>query len=149
MKSNSQGLPVYIVPLILFSDDTSGNKSKKWNKFDYWSLSFANIPKEKSRAFRNIYFLCCSNRLTALDMAGPLVEDLKSLEQGIVVYDSSLTCNVVVITPVICMLCDNARGSELTNHLGSKATRFCRICMVCFTSSFWLFFFIVCFHPGM
>ena len=29
-------LPVFMVPLIKFSDDTSGNRSKVWNKFDSW-----------------------------------------------------------------------------------------------------------------
>ena len=31
--------PVVMLPLILFTDDTSGNKSKKWHKFDSWYKS--------------------------------------------------------------------------------------------------------------
>ncbi len=37
------------IPLILFCDDTSGNKSKKWNKFIEWDLiiagSYSTEPK--------------------------------------------------------------------------------------------------------
>lgn len=29
------------IPLVLFCDDTSGNKSKKWNKFIEWDLIIA------------------------------------------------------------------------------------------------------------
>ena len=36
IKSASNGIPVVISPLILYSDDFSGNRSKKWNKFDAW-----------------------------------------------------------------------------------------------------------------
>ena len=91
MKFVSNGLPLYIAPLILFSDDTSGNKSKKWNKFDYWSLTIAILPRQESQSFINIYFLACSNHLSALEMSEPVVENLKSLENGIVVYDAMLT----------------------------------------------------------
>ena len=34
MKEKAAGRPVIVLPLVLFSDDTSGNKSKKWHKFD-------------------------------------------------------------------------------------------------------------------
>lgn len=38
LKEKAKGKPVVKLPLILFSDDTSGNKSKKWHKFDSWSV---------------------------------------------------------------------------------------------------------------
>ena len=41
-----------------------------------------------------------------------------------------LKMEVLVVAPVICLLCDNARSSELLNHLGSKALKLCRICNV-------------------
>ena len=40
-KIKAKGMPVITVPLILFCDDTSGNKSKKWNKFVEWDLLIA------------------------------------------------------------------------------------------------------------
>ena len=118
-------------PIMLYTDDTSGNKSKKWNKFDCWCLSVANLPLNLARQFSNIHFICCSNSCTALDMAGPIVSELLKLEEGITVYDSHLNCNIKVIAPVICFLADNARASELTNHMGAKALKFCRKCLVC------------------
>ena len=62
---------------------------------------------------------------------GLLVQELKSLSsEGVVVYDAHLKQNVLVIAPVLCVICDNPRASELLNHAGSSAKHFCRMCMV-------------------
>ena len=60
-------------------------------------------------------------------MSGPIINDLCLLEKDVCVYDSFLEA---VITPVICLLCDNIRASELLNHQGSTAVKLCRLCMV-------------------
>lgn len=117
-------------PIVIYTDDTSGNRSKVWNKFDLYCLSMAGLPMDIARQCNNIHFICCSNRVFALDMADALVNELLQLERGITVYDSYLGCNIFVMVPVLCILADNARGSELTNHLGATATKFCRKCMV-------------------
>lgn len=41
MKKKAKGMIVMTIPLVLFCDDTSGNKSKKWNKFVEWDLIIA------------------------------------------------------------------------------------------------------------
>ena len=64
-------------------------------------------------------------------MAEPLVKDLLELEEnGIVTYDAYLNEEVLVVTPIICLICDNPRASELVNHLGTSATCYCRLCLV-------------------
>ena len=80
----------------------------------------------------NIHFLCSSNNVSALEMAGPIVDDLLQLEkEGIIAFDAHLQMNIFVVAPVFNMLADNPRSSELTNHIGFSARRFCRMCMVC------------------
>ena len=64
-----------LLPLILFTDDTSGNKSKKWHKFDSWSLIFAGMTMKDNAMIQNIHFYCCSDVATAVDMAEPLVKE--------------------------------------------------------------------------
>ena len=63
-------------------------------------------------------------------MSEPIVDDLVMLEQGVHMYDSYLDTMVFVILPVVCLLCDNVRASELLNHRGSRADKLCRMCMV-------------------
>ncbi len=124
---------MFIAPLVLFTDDTSGNRSKKWNKFDYWCLTLAGLPIIEARMFQNINFLTCSNRISAIAISKPLIDDLKQLEKGVLVYDACLREQVLIVAPVMAILGDNARASELVNHLGSRAKRFCRKCKVSFS----------------
>ena len=131
MKLTCRGLPVRMVPLLLYTDDTSGNRSKKWNKFDCWCFLLAGLPHHMNSQLHNIHFIACSNRVDCMDMAEAIAHDLKKLEEGVMMYDASLKREVMVIAPVLAILADNPRHSEVVNHLGSSANRYCRICMVC------------------
>ena len=149
LKQHAEGCRVISLPIIIYSDDTSGNHSKKWNKFDLWAMMFAGLPRKDNAHFENIHFLCASNKVSELDfspcmqintlylkasaieMVEPLAKDLLKLEEnGIVTYDAYLKEEVLVVTPIICMICDNPRASELVNHLGTSATCYCRLCLV-------------------
>ena len=67
LKSIAGELPVVMVPLILYSDDTSGNKSKQWNKFDNWCLKLAGLPNDENQKLENIHHICSSNKVTNLN----------------------------------------------------------------------------------
>ena len=114
----------------MYTDDLSGNCSRQWNKFDVWCLALAGLPLDIGRQFANIYFLACSNKVPATDMTAALVKELLELQNGVIVFDAYMNQDFFLIALVMCILADNARASELTNHLGATAKRFCRICMV-------------------
>lgn len=63
LKLTAGELPVVMVPLILYSDDTSGNKSKRWNKFDSWCLKLAGLPNYENQKLENIHHICSSNKV--------------------------------------------------------------------------------------
>ena len=119
-----------MVPIVLFCDDLSGNRSKKSNGFDTWSMMLAGLQKSENAKLKNIHFIAASNKVNALDMAEAIVDDLLKLEEGVAMYDSKMAQNVLVVAPVLCILADNVRASELTNHSGCTANKFCRICQV-------------------
>ena len=56
-----------MLPLILYTDDTSGNKSKQWNKFDSWCLKLASLPNKENQSLENIHFLCTSNKVLSIN----------------------------------------------------------------------------------
>lgn len=102
------------------SDDSSGNKSKKWNKFDSFSFVLASLPKEEIVKAENMSLICASNEVTVTDMILAIANQLKSLETGFKAYDA-VTFSDVVFASILCVLADNPRHSELLNHLGGKA----------------------------
>lgn len=119
-----------MVPLVLFSDDTSGNRSKKWHKFESWFLSLAGLPRHQNTRLENIHFVCCSDSVSPLDLSGPIAQELTNLEtEGAPVFDAFYQEVVLVIAPLIVIVCDNPRASDLLNHLGSTALKYCRICL--------------------
>ena len=131
LKQAANGRQVIMTPLVLYSDDTKGNQSKKWNKFDLWAIMFAGLPHHENGHLENIHFLCASNNVTPLEMAEQLSKEFLELEeQGLVTYDAYLGENVLVVAPIICLICDNPRASELLNHLGATARLYCRMCLV-------------------
>ena len=131
IKEKAAGKQVVMLPLILFTDDTSGNKSKKWHEFNSWSLMLAGLPRHENSKIVNIHFITCSDAASVIDMAEAIVPELLSIDRdGIEAYDASLNREVIVISPLMCILADNPRASELLNHLGSSARRYCRMCMV-------------------
>ena len=92
---------------------------------------FAGLPRHDNAKIRNIHFICCSDVVSAVDMAGPLAQELCDLERdGIEACDVLLGQPVLVVAPLMCILADNPRASELVNHLGSSARKYCRMCMV-------------------
>lgn len=131
IKAKAAGRKVVMLPLSLFTDDLSGNKSKKWNKFESWYVMLAGLPRHENAKQENIHFVSCTNLMDVLDMTECIAEQLNILESdGIEVYDSYYKENVLVVAPLLCVICDNPRASQLLNHLGSTATKFCRFCMV-------------------
>lgn len=88
------------------------------------------LPQEEKNKLENIHFLCTSNKVDALELAEPLVDNLLKLEEGVIMYDALLEEEVLVIAPVILIIADNPMSSDICNHQGSTARRYCRMCLV-------------------
>ena len=66
-----------------------------------------------------------------MKMAPPVAEEIRIMEEGFIVFDALLQTDVIVKAPVICVIADNPRASEILNHRGGSSRRYCRKCMVC------------------
>ena len=62
--------------------------------------------------------------------AEPIVDNLLKLEEGILMYDAHSQEQVLVIAPLLLIIADNPMASELCNHQGNAANKFCRLCKV-------------------
>jgi len=105
-------MPVKIIPLNLFTDDMSGNRTKKHNKFNSWVMVPAALPLAERHMLNNTAFICTDHHLSAMQMLPALVENLVLLEKGI----EMMLPNgdpVVVIAPLHFISAENARHSEI------------------------------------
>lgn len=129
LKARYNGNKIRVTSFILFSDDTSGNRSKKWKKYDSWLLIPAALDYKERNQKRSHHFVATSPTIKAKDMLTHLVPDIKALEEGVLMYDAALNEEVVVLAPLLMIIADNPRHSERACHAG-VASRFpCRKCV--------------------
>ncbi|KAI8827358.1 hypothetical protein BJ741DRAFT_521133, partial [Chytriomyces cf. hyalinus JEL632] len=66
-RTKANNWQVINVPLTLFNDDTRGNVSKKWNKYESWLFTLAGLPFKATQQQGNIHFICTSKRASAIE----------------------------------------------------------------------------------
>ena len=76
-RSLSNSHPVYVFPIWLYCDDTSGNLSKKWNGHNSYLFTPAGLPQEYLHLQYNVHFLCTSNNAPPLEMLDGIVDQLR------------------------------------------------------------------------
>lgn len=76
-RVKAAGLVIRHVPIVLYSDDASGNQSKKWNQYMSFYCTLAGLPPKLSNQEYNIHFLTSSNVASALEMAHGMVDEFK------------------------------------------------------------------------
>lgn len=76
MKTAANGRQTLTLPLVIFLDETSGNRTKKWNKLETYSFFLASLPREEVTKFSNINFVCVSNLLDSETLGKVIAEDL-------------------------------------------------------------------------
>lgn len=76
-RIKAKGKIIRHVPLVMYCDDLSGNISKRWNKHIAFYCTLAGLPPKLSNQEYNCHFLTTSNSAGALELADPLVDELK------------------------------------------------------------------------
>lgn len=76
-RSRADGKVIRHVPIMLYSDDTSGNVSKKFNKHMSYYFTLAGLPPRLSNQEYYIHFLSTSNSASALELGVQIVDEIK------------------------------------------------------------------------
>ncbi|KAH9816664.1 hypothetical protein DFH28DRAFT_1158132 [Melampsora americana] len=129
-RKKANGRIIRNVPLVLYCDDLSGNKSKRWNKHIAFYFTLAGLPPKLSNQEYNCHFVTTSNTAAALELADPLVDDLNELmTNGFAAYDHKTKSEVLVMTSVLCHLGDSPMHAEVTNTMNPTSSLSpCRVC---------------------
>ncbi|KAH9807795.1 hypothetical protein DFH28DRAFT_1001874 [Melampsora americana] len=129
-RVKANGLPIRSVPIALYSDDTSGNVSKKWNKHMSYYLTLAGLKPKLTNQEYHIHPLCTSNVASALEQGDQIVDELnQAASNGFCAYDCSINQDVLVIPFILCHMGDSPMHSEISNTTNPSGTLSpCRIC---------------------
>ncbi|KAA1100370.1 hypothetical protein PGTUg99_023983 [Puccinia graminis f. sp. tritici] len=115
-REKANGKIIRHVPLNMYCDDTSGNKSKKWNKHISYYFTLSGLPPKISNQQFNCHFLCTSNIAGALDLGEIVVQQLNEMvNNGFEAYDMTLSQTVLVMAPLLCFMADSPMHAEITN----------------------------------
>ncbi|KAL0087533.1 hypothetical protein J3Q64DRAFT_1847691 [Phycomyces blakesleeanus] len=124
---------VRISPIILFTDDTSGNRSKQYNPYESWSMKFAALSYEERSSIENIHFLSAIPKkkgASGMSLLPKIVEDFKRLENGLVMFSAKDNENVLVASPLLWIEADTPCHSELCGLRAPTSLYPCRKCYV-------------------
>ncbi|KAH9807063.1 hypothetical protein DFH28DRAFT_1229446 [Melampsora americana] len=121
-RQKANGKVIRHVPITLYSDDTSGNVSKKWNKHMSYYFTLSGLPPGMTNQQYNIHFLATSKQ-SKCSRACTLSKE------GFTTYDESLKEEVLTMVVVLCHLGDSPMHAEITNTTNPSVTlNPCRIC---------------------
>ena len=71
--------PTLTLPIVLFSDETSGNRTKKWNQLETYSVFLVALPRKEITKFSNIHFICASNLVNSVELGKEIAKDLSGM----------------------------------------------------------------------
>ncbi|KAG8719402.1 hypothetical protein FRC09_011167 [Ceratobasidium sp. 395] len=130
LRRQADGREVYSVPLIVFQDDVSANRTKQWNKHHVVYASNAALPREELNRASNVKFVCSSPHAKPLEMMGCVMQMCEeTFEAPIVVWDAATEREVLVRMYALCISADNQMHVEHCSSTGMQSNLFCRMCM--------------------
>lgn len=68
--------PIYTLPVNLFMDDTSANKSKKWKALHCVQMQLAGLPKVLKQDPQTVKFISASTDVPILEMVRGILCDI-------------------------------------------------------------------------
>ncbi|CAH7670278.1 hypothetical protein PPACK8108_LOCUS4994 [Phakopsora pachyrhizi] len=129
-RIKAQGKMIRHIPLNIYSDDTSGNLSKQWNKHISICMTLSGLSPLYSNQEYNTMFVATSNIASALELCAPVIEELNTLSStGFWAYDSSLNEDVLVMPVVLLFMGDSPIHAEISSSMHPNVSlQPCRIC---------------------
>ncbi|KAH9810625.1 hypothetical protein DFH28DRAFT_1132026 [Melampsora americana] len=128
-RNRAKGLIIKHIPITLYSDDTSGNVSKKWNKHMSIFFTLSGLPPKMTNQEYNIHFLATSNFPNAIHQFFETFQFSTHSSQGFTTYNHLTGTEVCVMVVVLCHLGDGPMHAEITNTTSPANTLTpCRIC---------------------
>ncbi|KAL4078576.1 hypothetical protein V8B97DRAFT_2020988 [Scleroderma yunnanense] len=122
---------VYSVPIIVFIDDISGNKSKQWNKHFSCYMSNGALPHEKLDQEFHVHFVATSPSASPLEVTQRVHKAIeKAFDEPIASWDCKLKEEVLLWPFGLFFAGNNPMHAELSSFTGLNSNYFCQTCKV-------------------
>ncbi|KAI9346096.1 hypothetical protein DFJ73DRAFT_626434 [Zopfochytrium polystomum] len=128
LRTRAAGVLVVIILIALFSDDTSGNTSKKWNKYESWIMSFPGLQAELRNRPEHVHFLTTSKSAAGFESAEVISNELRITRDGVKGVNPLTHAPILIVTSVLSVVGDNPMHSVIASHTGTLSNRPCRLC---------------------
>ncbi|CAK5263889.1 unnamed protein product [Mycena citricolor] len=119
------GRPVFVVRIIPWADDVSGNRSKQYNAHQNVYLANANLPFKNLMQEYNIRFCSTSPDASAVELLEAVARDCQDGAWNIA-YDSLLKQEILFWLGVHFWPADNPQQAKITSTMGSIPNAWCR-----------------------
>ncbi|OAV95271.1 hypothetical protein PTTG_09104 [Puccinia triticina 1-1 BBBD Race 1] len=129
-RQKADGRIIRHLPITLYSNDTSGNQSKRWNKHISYYFTLSGLPPKWTNQNYNCHYLSTYNEGGAMELAGPIVSDLRMMSSdGFAAFDCTIQEEVLLTSTVLCFLGDSPMHAEITSTpIPGNALHPCRMC---------------------
>ncbi|KAJ6626754.1 hypothetical protein B0H10DRAFT_2161530 [Mycena sp. CBHHK59/15] len=120
---------VYSIPLVVFIDDVSGNKSKQWNKHFSCYMSNRALPRSKLENKFHVRFVATSPFASPLEiMQGVRASIEETFATPVAAWDCEGKEEVLLCSYGLLFAGDNPMQAELCSCAGLNSNFFCRTC---------------------
>ncbi|KAF7965722.1 hypothetical protein HWV62_42165 [Athelia sp. TMB] len=137
LRATAKGRMVYSIPLIIFEDDVSGNRSKQWNKHYSCYMSNGALPRTKLDNEFHVRFVATSPHAAPLEiMQGVRSSIENAFKDPIEAWDCESGQEVLLRPYALFFPGDNPMQAEMASSSGLSSNHFCRTCKVGGTREF-------------
>jgi hypothetical protein len=116
--------PIVHIGVGLFSDELSGNLSKKWNHFDNLFIQIFSLPKK----IKALFFVGTMRSKDWALLCQPVLKELLELQYKIGGFYASLGLEVLAVVEIVAVLADNPRAAKILSTIGCSGNFPCRLC---------------------
>ena len=109
-------IEIVSVPLMIFSDDMNAGRSKTFSKMDNTVLILPSVP-DLVKETKSRHHLGSSKSASLEEQLQPILEDIRRLQKGAVMFDAYKKAIVLVVADLIAFLADNPRANDICGQV--------------------------------
>ncbi|KAJ6528118.1 hypothetical protein B0H19DRAFT_1214630 [Mycena capillaripes] len=125
VREIAQGRPVFVLRIMPWADDVSGNRSKQYNAHMNMYIAKINLPHQLLSQEYFVRFCATSQYASSLEQFDALAEDCMQ-NKWTPTYDCKLQQEILFRIGIHLLPADNPQQAENTSTAGSSANLWCR-----------------------